>query len=162
METSPIIMKKVLFISSGGGHLEELLALKKLFDDVEYTIVTEKTPSTLFLKEKYKNVKYLVYGTQDHLLAYLFIFPFNILLSFLMFIKIKPDFVISTGTHTAVPMCKIAHMFKKKVIWIETLANITTGTKAGKMIYPIADKFIVQWPELLEVYPNAEYWGSIF
>ena len=162
METSPIIMKKVLFISSGGGHLEELLALKKLFDDVEYTIVTEKTPSTLFLKEKYKNVKYLVYGTQDHLLAYLFIFPFNILLSFFMFIKIKPDFVISTGTHTAVPMCKIAHMFKKKVIWIETLANITTGTKAGKMIYPIADKFIVQWPELLEVYPNAEYWGSIF
>ncbi len=162
METSPIIMKKVLFISSGGGHLEELLALKKLFDDVEYTIVTEKTPSTLFLKEKYQNVKYLVYGTQDHLLAYLFIFPFNILLSFFMFIKIKPDFVISTGTHTAVPMCKIAHMFKKKVIWIETLANITTGTKAGKMIYPIADKFIVQWPELLEVYPNAEYWGSIF
>ena len=162
METSPIIMKKVLFISSGGGHLEELLALKKLFDDTEYTIVTEKTPSTLFLKEKYQNVKYLVYGTQDHLLAYLFIFPFNILLSFFMFIKIKPDFVISTGTHTAVPMCKIAHMFKKKVIWIETLANITTGTKAGKMIYPIADKFIVQWPELLEVYPNAEYWGSIF
>ena len=162
METSPIIMKKVLFISSGGGHLEELLALKKLFDDVEYTIVTEKTPSTLFLKEKYKNVKYLVYGTQDHLLAYLFIFPFNILLSFFMFIKIKPDFVISTGTHTAVPMCKIAHLFKKKVIWIETMANITTGTKAGKMIYPIADKFIVQWPELLMTYPKAEYWGSIF
>lgn len=155
-------MKKVLFISSGGGHLEELLALKKLFDDVEYTIVTEKTPSTLFLKEKYKNVKYLVYGTQDHLLAYLFIFPFNILLSFFMFIKIKPDFVISTGTHTAVPMCKIAHLFKKKVIWIETMANITTGTKAGKMIYPIADKFIVQWPELLMTYPKAEYWGSIF
>ena len=155
-------MKKVLFISSGGGHLEELVALKKLFDDVEYTIVTEKTPSTLFLKEKYKNVKYLVYGTQDHLLAYLFIFPFNILLSFFMFIKIKPDFVISTGTHTAVPMCKIAHLFKKKVIWIETMANITTGTKAGKMIYPIADKFIVQWPELLMTYPKAEYWGSIF
>ncbi len=162
METSPIIMKKVLFISSGGGHLEELLALKPLFNEVDYTLVTEKTPSTLFLKEKYKNVKYLVYGTQDHLLAYLFIFPFNILLSFFMFIKIRPDYVISTGTHTAVPMCKIAHMFKKKVIWIETMANITTGTKAGKMIYPIADKFIVQWIELLKVYPNAEYWGSIF
>ncbi len=162
METSPIIMKKVLFISSGGGHLEELLALKPLFNEVDYTLVTEKTPSTLFLKEKYKNVKYLVYGTQDHLLAYLFIFPFNILLSFFMFIKIRPDYVISTGTHTAVPMCKIAHMFKKKVIWIETMANITTCTKAGKMIYPIADKFIVQWIELLKVYPNAEYWGSIF
>ena len=155
-------MKKVIFISSGGGHLEELLALKKLFNDVDYTIISEKTDSTLFLKDKYKNVKYLIYGTQDHLLAYLFIFPINIILSFFIFLKIRPDFVVSTGTHTAVPMCKIAHLFKKKVVWIETMANITTGTKAGKMIYPIADKFIVQWPELLEVYPRAEYWGSIF
>lgn len=155
-------MKKVIFISSGGGHLEELLALKKLFNDVDYTIISEKTDSTLFLKDKYKNVKYLIYGTQDHLLAYLFIFPINIIISFFIFLKIRPDFVVSTGTHTAVPMCKIAHLFKKKVVWIETMANITTGTKAGKMIYPIADKFIVQWPELLEVYPRAEYWGSIF
>ena len=53
-------------------------------------------------------------------------------------------------------------MFKKKVVWIETMANITTGTKAGKLIYPNADKFIVQWPELLEVYPKAECWGNIF
>ena len=155
-------MKKVIFISSGGGHLEELLALKKLFNDVDYTLITEKTESTVYLKDKYSKVKYLVYGTQDHLLPYLFIFPFNIILSFIYFLIIRPDFIVSTGTHTAVPMCKIAHMFKKKVVWIETMANITTSTKAGKLIYPIADKFIVQWPELLEVYPKAECWGNIF
>ena len=61
-------MKKVIFISSGGGHLEELLALKKLFNDVDYTLITEKTESTVYLKDKYSKVKYLVYGTQDHLL----------------------------------------------------------------------------------------------
>lgn len=155
-------MKKVLFISSGGGHLEELLALQKLFNVFDYCLVTEKTDTTLFLKERYKNVKYLVYGTQDHLLPYLFIFPFNILLSLIIFLVEKPDAIVTTGTHTAVPMCKIASIFKKKVIWIETMANITKGTKAGKMVYPFADKFIVQWPEMLEEYPNAEYWGSIF
>ena len=155
-------MKKVIFISSGGGHLEELLALKKLFNDVDYTLITEKTESTLYLKDKYSKVKYLVYGTQDHLLPYLFIFPFNIILSFIYFLIIRPDFVVSTGTHTAVPMCKIAHMFKKKVVWIETMANITTGTKAGKLIYPIADKFIVQWEEQKKVYPKAVNLGSIF
>ncbi|MDO4499999.1 MAG: PssD/Cps14F family polysaccharide biosynthesis glycosyltransferase [Erysipelotrichaceae bacterium] len=155
-------MKKVIFISSGGGHLEELLALKSLFNEVNYCLITEKTDTTTYLKERFKKVRYLIYGTQDHLLPYLFIFSFNILLSFIMFLIEKPDVVITTGTHTAVPMCKIAHLFHKKVIWIETMANITTGTKAGRMIYPIADKFIVQWPELLEVYPNAECWGSIF
>ncbi len=70
--------------------------------------------------------------------------------------------MISTGTHTAVPMCKIMHMFKKKVIWIETMANAKTATKAGEMIYPIADLFIVQWESMLEVYPNAVYGGWIF
>ena len=155
-------MKKVIFISSCGGHLEELLALRKLFDELDYTLITEKNKATLFLKGKYAKVKYLLYGTQDHLLPYLFIFPLNIILSFVYFLLIRPDFIVTTGTHTAVPMCMIAHFFKKKVVWIETMASITKGTKAGKMIYPIADKFIIQWPELLKDYPKAEYWGSMF
>lgn len=155
-------MKKVLLISSGGGHLSELLQLKEVFDKYDCVVVTEKTDTTTYLKNNYDKVDYLVYGTKDHLIPYLFIFPFNIIKSFFMYLKYKPDVVISTGTHTAVPMCKIAHMFKSKVIWIETFANATTPTKAGKIIYPIADKFIVQWQSMLEVYPNAEYWGSIY
>ena len=56
--------KKVMFISSTGGHLDELLQLKKLFDKYDYTIVTEKTKSNLNLKNKYpKKVNYLLYGT---------------------------------------------------------------------------------------------------
>ena len=47
-------MKKVMFISSTGGHLDELLQLKKMFDKYDYYIVTEKTKSNLSLKEKYK------------------------------------------------------------------------------------------------------------
>lgn len=154
--------KKVIFISSGGGHLEELLALEALFNDVDYLLVTEKTDTTLFLNNKYRNVSYLAYGTKAHLFSYLFIFTFNIIKSFFLFIKFRPDFVVSTGTHTAVPMCRIAHLFKKKIVWIETMANITTGTKAGQMVYKYADKMIVQWNEMLEVYPNAEYWGTVF
>jgi len=155
-------MKKCMFISSGGGHLEELLQLEPLFDRCEYSLITEKTKTTEYLKEKYNNVSYLVYGTKDHLLPYLFIFPFNIIKSFFIYLKYKPDYVISTGTHTAVPMCKIAKMFKKKIIFIETLANSTTPTKAGKMIYKDADLFLVQWDSMLSVYPNAKYWGGVF
>ena len=34
--------KKVLFISSTGGHLSELMRLSPMFDKYEYFIITEK------------------------------------------------------------------------------------------------------------------------
>lgn len=156
-------MKKVMFISSTGGHLTELLQLKPLFERCEYTIVTEKTKSNQNLIDQYPDhVYYLAYGTKQHLFKYLFIFAYNIIVSFFIFLKVKPDAIVTTGTHTAVPMCYIAHFLKKKVVFIETFANSKTPTQAGRLVYPIADLFVVQWESMLEHYPDAVYGGWIF
>lgn len=154
-------MRKVIFISSTGGHLTELLKLEPLFNKFDYLLITEKTSANLNLKKKY-NTKFLVFGSKDHIFSYIFKFLYNIIKSFVIFIKFKPEFIITTGTHTAVPMCYIAHIFKKKVIFIETFANTKTKTLAGKMVYPISDLFIVQWESMLEQYENAVYGGWIF
>ena len=45
-------MKKVLFISSTGGHLTELLELKRMFKKYDYTIITEKTNTPRFKTDK--------------------------------------------------------------------------------------------------------------
>lgn len=156
-------MKKVLFISSTGGHLNELLQLKSLFSIFEYYIVTEKTKSNEYLSEEYKGkTSYLIYGTKKNPFTYFFIYLFNIIKSFIIFINQKPDVIVTTGTHTAVPMCYIAKVFRKKVIYIETFANRNTKTVAGRFVYPIADVFVVQWEEMLKVYPKAKYWGWIY
>lgn len=156
-------MKKVLFISSTGGHLNELLQLKSLFSIFEYYIVTEKTKSNEYLSEEYKGkTSYLIYGTKKNPFTYFFIYLFNIIKSFIIFINQKPDVIVTTGTHTAVPMCYIAKIFRKKVIYIETFANRNTKTVAGRFVYPIADVFVVQWEEMLKVYPKAKYWGWIY
>ena len=86
----------------------------------------------------------------------------NVFKSIYLFFKINPKVVITTGTHTAVPMCYIAKLFRRKIIFIETFANSKTKTMAGKMIYPIADEFIVQWESMLELYPDATYGGWIY
>lgn len=151
-------LKKVLFIASTGGHLSELMQLKPLFKEYDSYLVTEKTKSTMGLKDVYQSrLDFLVYGTKSHLFSYLFKFTFNIIKSFVIFMKIRPDVIVTTGTHTAVPMCYIAKLFKKKVIFIETFANSKTKTKAGELVYPIADVFIVQWESMLECYPKAIY-----
>lgn len=156
-------MKKIVFISSTGGHLVELMQLRKMFEHHEWHLVTEKTKSNLDLKKEFQgHLDYLVYGTKKQIVRYLFKFSYNCLKSLWIFLKEKPDYVITTGTHTAVPMCFIAHFFKKKVIYIETFANRLTPTQTGKMIYPIADLFIVQWEEMLSHYPKAIYGGWIF
>lgn len=156
-------MKKLLFVSSTGGHLKELLQLDPLFEKYEYHIVTEKTKSNSSLKDVYNDkISYLAYGTKKHLFSYLFIFSFNWIKSLIIFLKFKPDFIITTGSHTAIPMCYIAKLFRKKVIYIETFANIYTKTVAGRIAYPIADLFIVQWESMLKLYPKAICGGWIF
>ena len=151
----------MLFISSEGGHLYELRQID--FDRYNYSIVTEKTKSTYPLKKTYNNkIHYLIYGTRKRPIIYFFILIINFFISLYLFLKINPDVVVSTGTHTAVSMCYIAKIFKRKVIWIETFANRETATLAGKIVYPIADKFIVQWKDMKKVYKKAEYFGTLF
>ena len=155
-------MKKVMFISSTGGHLNELMQLKPLFENYDYCLVTEKTKSNISLKNKFPKVSFLVYGTKDHLFSYLFKFTYNCFKSLVLFIKYRPKYIVTTGTHTAVPMCYIGKLFRSKIIFIETFANSETKTLTGKLIYPIADKFIVQWESMLKLYPKAECWGWIY
>ena len=154
---------RVMFISSTGGHFSELSQLKSIYNDYDYMIVTEKTKSTIGLKEQYdKRINYLVFGTKDHKLSYPFKFIFNCFKSLYIFLKFNPNAIVTTGTHTAVPMCYIGKIFGCKIIFIETFANSTTRTLTGRLIYPIADTFIVQWESMLKLYPKAKYFGWIY
>ena len=159
-------MKKVMFIASTGGHLDELLQLSPCFKKYDYSLVTEKTKSNLGLKNKHVGrVHYIISGTYTTLGAKL-LYPFKLFLncwiSLFLMIKLRPDVVVTTGSHNVGPMCCLAKIFRKKVIFIETFANRTSPTKAGKIIYKFADVFIVQWEEMLQFYPNAIYGGWIY
>lgn len=156
-------MKKVLFISSTGGHLNELLQLKELMEKYDSYIVTEKTKSTICLKEEYgKRVSYLIYGTKHTPFSYIFKLLANCFISLYLYFKIKPDVIVTTGTHTAGPMCLIGKILGSKVIFIETFANINSKTVAGNLIYKFADLFIVQWESMKKLYPKAVDGGWIF
>lgn len=151
-------MKKVLFISSTGGHLTELMQLKELFKQYDYHIITEKDETTKDLKKQYKDrIDYLPYGTRSKIFSYFFKYSFLIVKTIYLFFKIKPDVIVSTGTHTAVPMCYIGKIFGRKIIYVETYANITHKTLSGKIVYPISDLFIVQWEQMKNLYPKAIY-----
>lgn len=155
--------KKVLFISSTGGHFDELLQLKPLFKKYNSYIITEKDKSNESLKEIYgEKMYFLPYGTRAKLFTYIFKYFYLCLRTVYLYFKIRPKVIITTGTHTAGPMCIIGKIFGSKIIYIETIANTNKKTATGKLIYPIADLFIVQWEEMLKLYPKAIYGGTIY
>lgn len=76
--------------------------------------------------------------------------------------KEKPDLIISSGAAVAVPFFYLGKLMGAKLIYIEVFDRIDKPTVTGRLVYPIVDKFIVQWEEQKKVYPKAINLGSIF
>lgn len=155
--------KKVLFIASTGGHLTELMQLKPMFEKYDYHIITERTKVNLALRDKYKKrINFVIFGSKDHKFSYIFKLLANCFIELGLYIKIRPKYIVSTGAHIAGPMCLIGKIFGSKIIFIETIANMNTKTVTGKLVYKFADLFLVQWEDMLKLYPKAKYFGSLF
>lgn len=66
--------------------------------------------------------------------------------------KEKPDLIISSGAAVAVPFFYLEKLMGAKLIYIQVFDRIDKPTMTGKIVYPIVDKFIVQWEEQKNVY----------
>ena len=86
----------------------------------------------------------------------------NTLLAWKILHKEKPDLIISSGAAVAVPFFWLGKLQGAKLIYIEVFDRIDKPTVTGKMVYPIVDRFIVEWDEMKKVYPKAINLGSIF
>ena len=89
--------KRVLFISSTGGHFNELQQLQPLFEKYDYHIITEKDKSTEKLTEKYGDkIMYLPYGTRQKLFRYIFIYTFLCFKTIYLYFKLRPQYIVTT------------------------------------------------------------------
>ncbi len=147
---------KICLVSSSGGHWEQLKKLKPLTDKYEGFYVTEKTQFTALpgkyfmlqtdLKDKLMPVKML----------------WNSIYTIFIWIKEKPDFVITTGTMVAYPFYLLAVLLHKKFVFVETFGRANMPTVAGKMMEKHSDLFIVQWESQKKFYKKAVYGGCLY
>lgn len=151
--------KKLCFAASSGGHFEQILMLKPLMEKYDSFLLTEKT--TYKTEVKGEKMYFLHQVNRKELL-----FPVemigNSLRSLFIFIKERPDAIITTGVLAMIPMCLLAKLFGKKLIYIESFAKVTSPTETGKLMYRFADQFYVQWPQMKKIYPKAIYLGGIY
>src|SRR5699024_378842 len=153
------LIMKLCFVASIGGHLEELAQLKEIIKDYDSFLLTEKND---FQEKKLCSRTYYVSHINRKERLFLIHFIKLWIQSLYVFIKEKPDCIITTGALICYPISVISKIFHKKVIYIESFARMHTASLTGKLMYRVADLFIVQSDELLQYYPKAIYCRCIF
>lgn len=152
---------KVLFVSSAGGHLDEILQLEELRNKYEYLIVTEDLESTQPLQDRY-HVKYIKPDVMGRGWRYFWNIFVNFFLSFSILLKFKPKVIITTGSHTAFPMCVLGKLMRVKIVYILSYARVNSKAKTANLVYPFSDLFLVQWEPAQKLYPKSIYKGGLF
>ncbi len=148
--------KKICLACSAGGHLTELLQLQEAWKGVPHFFVSDKRLNAVDLSEK-ERVFFVTCPRRN---------PAKLLVNFAQSLKIflreRPAVVVSTGADTAIPICLIAKLFGKKVVFIESFCRVNSVSLSAKIMYPVADLFLVQWRQLLRFFPKARFAGSVF
>lgn len=148
---------KICLVGSSGGHLTHLYMLNPFWENKKHFWVTfnkEDARSLLSGERMYS----CYYPTNRSIKALIK----NTVIAWKVLRKERPNLIISTGAAVAVPFFYLGKLFGAKLIYIEVFDRIDKPTLTGKMVYPIVDKFIVQWEEQKKVYPKAINLGSIF
>ena len=150
---------KLCFAASSGGHFEQLLMLKPLMEKYDSFLLTEKT--TYNAEVKGEKIYYLCQVNRKEW-KYPFKMLSNSFRSLYVYIKERPDVVVTTGVLAVIPMCLLAKLFHTRLIYIESFAKVNSANLTGKLLYKYADQFYVQWPQMKAIYPNAICLGGIY
>lgn len=147
---------RLCFVSSSGGHWEQLQKLLPLAEKYEGFFVTEKTqfdaPLAKYflrqtdLKDKWMPVKMF----------------WNVGCTLKIWFIERPDFIITTGTMVAYPFYILSIIFRKKFVFIETFGRANMPTVAGRYMEKHSDLFIVQWETQKKYYKKAVYGGCLY
>ncbi len=143
-------------MSSSGGHWEQLQKLKPLADKYEGFFVTEKT------QFEEPAAQYFMIQTDLKDKAMIFKMLVNSFHALGIWIRERPDFIITTGTMVAYPFYILSIIFHKKFIFIETFGRANMPTEAGKRMEKHSDLFIVQWESQKKFYKKAVYGGCLY
>ncbi len=146
--------KKVLFISSSGGHWIEMRRLEAAFEGFDkYYISTDPSYYQAITEGKFYAVPDASMWNKFRLLG-------QAIKILLLLIYIRPNIVISTGAAPGFFGLLFAKKMRIKTIWVDSLANVEQLSLSGQKVKPYADLWLTQWEHLST--PNGPYfYGAV-
>lgn len=161
----------ITFILVSGGHCIETLKVAEMFgSETKKSYIVFKGDKITKLKIKHeadivevtRSYQQVLKCNPLKLLLFAPKFFLAIFEGIRAMLKLRPDAVISTGSGPAIPIMIAARLTRKKVIYVESMARVTSRSLTGVLAYHfLADLFFIQWPEQKLLYPNAIYEGRV-
>jgi UDP-N-acetylglucosamine transferase subunit ALG13 len=139
----------IVLAASGGGHLDLLVRIRSVAADRERIWLTSPGSRAQQLEAEGERVVTVDPMDRTKLSAS------NPSRSALLALKLRPRVVITSGAGMVAPFCQAAKLLGARVLFIETMARVTSPSAGGLFISRMADEVFVQWPELLAFYPWA-------
>lgn len=142
--------RKILGVSSGGGHWVELIRLAPAFKahDVAYATVSEA------YRQEAGAARF--YTVQD--VTRWDIARWGQTIAKLLWIlwRERPDVVVSTGALPGYFALRLAKWFGARTVWLDSIANVEELSMSGQKAGRHADLWLTQWPQLAR--PGGPYY----
>jgi UDP-N-acetylglucosamine:LPS N-acetylglucosamine transferase len=147
---------KLLLVGSSGGHLLQLLTVAQVLEEFDKAWVCFDTPDAKhFLMNE--NVYWCYHPTTKNVKNMVR----NLIQAVRVLIKERPGVILSAGAGVAISYAWVGHFLGAKVVFIEAFNRVKSRSVTGRIVYPIADLFCVQWQSMLKLYPKAKYIGIL-
>lgn len=147
---------RLLIVCSSGGHLAQAWALQSWWRQHERTWVTLPTDDARarlkgerVFEAHYPTVRNLPNLVRNYRLAH------HVLR------VVRPDMIFSTGAAIAVPFFSQARLHGCRTAYLEPVDRITAPSLSGRLVYPFADLYMVQWDALHRQMTDARNVGVV-
>ncbi|MCA9417690.1 MAG: UDP-N-acetylglucosamine--LPS N-acetylglucosamine transferase [Candidatus Omnitrophica bacterium] len=146
--------KKVVAVSSGGGHWVQLLRLRPAFEGcrVVYVTVNEGYRSDV-MGSPFRVITDATRWEKFHLVWC----AFQILL---ILLRERPDVILSTGAAPGYLAIRLGRLLGARSIWVDSIANVEELSLSGKRVGQFTDLWLTQWKHL-EKPEGPNYEGSV-
>ncbi len=147
--------KKVIAISSGGGHWVQLLRLRSMLSEYSTTWVTveDDYKANVPAGQEFIKITDATRWSRMDLVK-------MVLQVWFIVLRIRPQVIVTTGAAPGLAALQIGKFIGCKTIWIDSIANVDELSMSGRHAKRFADLWLTQWPHLARD-NGPEYKGAV-
>ena len=135
-------MKKILAISSGGGHWVQMLRLRPAFEGCQVTYACVRPAYA----EDVPGERFVVYTDATRWDRWRLL-KMLLQVSWLV-LTLRPNVIITTGAAPGYVAIRIGRLIGVRTIWLDSIANVDALSMSGAKVGGHVDLWLTQWPHL--------------